>query len=164
MRLVTISATAVSMLALAAASIAELPTKLIYNGSASARIGFYWIDDAPVGRGDFVLMIVPDRVRNLVETRRYVPPGMPLIKRIVAVGSDEICRRKREILLDGVTVAVARNEDRLGRTMPAWQGCRVLREDQIFVLQAHPDSFDGRYFGPVDRSLVIGRAIWLRFP
>ena len=164
MRIVALSAITIPVLALAAASIAELPTKLVYNGSASVRIGFYWIDEAPVGRGDFVLMDVPERVRSLVETRRYVPPGVPLIKRIVAVGGDEICRRKREILLDGVTVAVARNEDRSGRPLPAWQGCRVLREDQIFVLQPHPDSFDGRYFGPVDRSLVIGRATWLRLP
>jgi conjugative transfer signal peptidase TraF len=155
---------AIPVLALAAASIAELPTKLVYNGSASARIGFYWIDDAPVGRGDFVLMDVPDRVRNLVETRRYLPPGVPLIKRIVAADGDEICRRNREVLLGGVTVAVARNEDRLGRPLPAWQGCRVICDDEIFVLQAHPDSFDGRYFGPVDRSLVIGRASWLRLP
>lgn len=164
MRIVALSAMAIPVLALAAASVAELPTKLVYNGSASARIGFYWIDNVPVGRGDFVLMDVPDRVRNLVETRRYLPPGMPLIKRIVAVGGDEICRRKRQILLDGVTVAVARNEDRLGRPLPAWQGCKVLREDQIFVLQLHRDSFDGRYFGPADRSLIIGRAIWLRLP
>ncbi|WP_421950814.1 S26 family signal peptidase [Pelagibacterium sp.] len=159
-----LSAMAIPVLALAAANIAELPTKLVYNGSASARIGFYWIDDTPVGRGDLVLMQVPERVRSLLKTRRYLPPGMPLIKRIVAIGGDEICRRKREILLDGVTVAVARNADRLGRSLPDWQGCRVLRNDQIFVLQAHPDSFDGRYFGPVDRSLVIGRAIWVRFP
>ncbi|MDZ5696732.1 S26 family signal peptidase [Chelativorans sp. M5D2P16] len=154
----------VSVLVLVAASIAELPTKLVYNGSTSARIGFYWIDNAPVGRGDLVLMEVPERVRNLVETRRYLLLGVPLIKRIVAVGGDKICRRKREILLDVVTVAVARNEDRLGRPMPSWHGCRVLREDQIFVLQAHPDSLDGRYFGPVDRSLVIGRATRLRVP
>ena len=165
MRIVALSAMTVSVFALAATSVAELPKKLVYNGSASAPIGFYWIDDAPAELGDFVLLDVPERVQDLIETRRYLPPGMPLIKRIVAVeGDDEICRQKREILLDGVTVAVARNEDRLGRPMPAWQGCRVLREDQIFVLQPHPDSFDGRYFGPVDRSLVIGRATRLRFP
>jgi len=31
-------------------------------------------------------------------------------------------------------------------------------------LQDHPQSFDGRYFGPVDRRLVIGRATMLRLP
>ncbi|CAN0597380.1 unnamed protein product, partial [Laminaria digitata] len=29
--------------------------------------------------------------------------------------------------------------------------------------QDHPKSFDGRYFGPIDRRLIIGRARLLRF-
>ena len=35
--------------------------------------------------------------------------------------------------------------------MPDWHGCHILTEQTVFLLQDHPQSFDGRYFGPVDR-------------
>ena len=162
-RIVVIFA-AVPVLALAVASAVSLPTKLIYNGSPSAPVGFYWIDDHRAERGDYVLVRVPDRVRNLVEERRYLPPDTPLIKHIAGADGDRVCRRDREIVIDGVTVTVARYEDGLGRDMPVWTGCHILRERRVFLLQQHPQSFDSRYFGPVDRSLIIGRATYLRPP
>jgi len=152
------------VLALAVASSVGLPKKLIYNASASAPIGFYWIDLKYVSRDDYVFVRLPERVRKLVEERRYLPPDVPLIKRVVGVAGDKICRRGQEILIDGTTIAVARRSDGLGRELPEWQGCYILSEDQIFLLQDHPQSFDGRYFGPVDRTLIIGRATRLRFP
>jgi len=164
MRRLLFLGTAIPVLALAVASFVSLPKKLIYNASESAPIGFYWIDNERVSRGDYVLVRVPKRVRKLLETRRYLPPDVPLIKRVVGVAGDKICRRGQEILIDGVSIAMAQRSDRLGRELPEWQGCYTLSNDQIFLLQDHPQSFDGRYFGPVKRSLVIGRAIKLRFP
>lgn len=162
-RLVPIVA-AIPVLALAIASAVSLPTKLIYNGSPSAPVGFYWIDDHRAERRDFVLVRVPDRVQNLVEERRYLPPDVPLIKRVAGADGDVVCRRDREIIIDGVTVTVARYEDALGRDMPVWTGCHVLGDRRVFLLQQHSQSFDSRYFGPVDRSLIIGRATYLRPP
>lgn len=164
MRRVTTMATALSVLALAVSSLASLPTKLIYNASESAPIGFYWIDDRPAERGDYVLVRVPDRVRTLVVERGYLPPDIPLIKRVAGAGGHVVCRRNRVILIDGVTVAVAQIRDGLDREMPVWRGCHVLQERRVFLLQDHPESFDSRYFGPVDRRLIIGRATRLRLP
>jgi type IV secretory pathway protease TraF len=43
--------------------------------------------------------------------------------------------------------------------MPWWTGCRILNRDDVFLLNPDvPLSFDGRYFGVVDRSLIIGKA------
>jgi hypothetical protein len=42
--------------------------------------------------------------------------------------------------------------------MPAWQACRRLVGDELFLLSANPESFDRRYFGPVSVDAVIGRA------
>lgn len=164
MRRATLIATGLPVFALAIASVESLPIKLIYNASESAPIGLYWIDDQPAERGDYVLVRVPDRVRNLVVERGYLPPDIPLIKRVVGADGDVLCRRNREILIDGVTVAVAQISDGLGREMPVWSGCHVLHERRVFLLQDHPNSFDSRYFGPVDRRLIIGRATPLRLP
>ncbi len=164
MRRLSLLGTAISVLALAIASVISLPKKLVYNASASAPIGFYWIDQERVSQGDYVFVRLPKRIRKLVEERRYLPPDVPLIKRVVGITSDKICRRGQEILIDGVTVAVAQRRDSLGRELPEWQGCHVLTKDNVFLLQDNPQSFDSRYFGPVDRRLIIGRATRLRFP
>jgi len=164
MRSLLLVGTTIPMLALAAASFLSLPKKLIYNASESAPGSFYWVDGNPIGRGDYVLVRVPERVRDLIHARGYLPPDVPLIKRVVSIEGDEICRRGQEILMNGVTIAIAQLADGLGRPMPDWQGCHTLTEDGVFLLQEHPLSFDGRYFGPVDCKLIIGRATRLRFP
>jgi conjugative transfer signal peptidase TraF len=152
------------VLALAVASSNSLPKKLIYNASASAPIGFYWIDQERISRGDYVFVRLPERARKLVEQRRYLPPNIPLIKHVVGIDGDTICRRGQEILINGIPVALAQRSDSLGRELPKWQGCHILTKDKIFLLQDHPLSFDSRYFGPVDSRLIIGRATRLRFP
>ena len=164
MRRLTLIATGLPVLALVVTSLASLPTKLIYNSSESAPIGLYWIDDRPAERGDYVLVQVPDSMRNLVVERGYLPPDVPLIKRIAGANGDVVCRRNREIQIDDVTVAVAQIRDGSGREMPVWRGCYVLHGRRVLLLLDHPDSFDSRYFGPVDRRMIIGRATRLRLP
>lgn len=164
MKRATLLMTAVPVLVLGLASVVSLPKKLIYNASESAPVGFYWRDDRPVERGDFVLVHVPERVRSLVAGRGYLPPDIPLIKRVAAASGDEICRRSHEILINGESVAIAHDVDGSGRSMPVWRGCHTLYERHIFLLQDHPQSFDGRYFGPVDRRLIIGRLTRLHLP
>ena len=156
--------TAIPVLALAVASTISLPKKLIYNASASAPVGFYWIADRPIEQGDYVFVRLPERVRKIVEKRRYLPPNIPLIKHGVGVAGDKICRFGQDILINGIIVAVAQRSDGLSRELPNWQGCHILTKDNVFLLQDHPLSFDSRYFGPVDRRLIIGRATRLRLP
>ena len=164
MRRVVFLAAALPVLALGIASMVSLPKKLLYNGSASAPVGFYWLDDRPFQRGDFVALHVSERIRELVEDRGYLPPDVALIKRVAGGPGDEICRIGPEVRINGVTIAMAQIADGSGREMPVWSGCHVLHGRRVFLLQDHPDSFDSRYFGPVDRRLIIGRATRLRLP
>ncbi len=154
----------IPIIALGLASVTSLPTKLIYNASASAPFGFYWIDHEAISRGGYVYVRVPERVRNLIIQRGYLPPDVPLLKRVAGLNGDRICRQDDEISVNGLVVAIAKRRDGQGREMPDWHGCHILTEQTVFLLQDHPQSFDGRYFGPVDRRLIIGRATRLRFP
>jgi type IV secretory pathway protease TraF len=48
--------------------------------------------------------------------------------------------------------------------LPVWQGCHTVQSDEVFLMNVGvPDSFDGRYFGPVPDSTIIGGAtpLWL---
>lgn len=164
MRRIWLLVTVIPVIALGLASVVSLSTKLIYNASKSAPIGLYWLDNRAVERGDYVLVSVPERVRNLVIERGYLPPDVPLLKRVVGLNGDRICRQFEKISVNGAVVATARRRDGEGREMPDWHGCHILTEQTVFLLQEHPQSFDGRYFGPVGRGLIIGRATRLRFP
>ncbi len=155
---------AISVLALAAASTFDLPKKLVFNATNSAPVGFYWLDKRRVRTGDYVFAHVPVRVRTLVESRRYLPRDVPLIKRVGGGYGDRICRIGQDVLINGVRAAVALRYDGQGRKMPQWYGCYVLTEGHIFLLQDHPRSFDSRYFGPVGPDIIIGRAVRMRFP
>ena len=157
-------ATAVPALALAVASVVGLPKKLIYNASESAPVGFYWIDQQPILRGDYVYVRVPQRGRSLIVERGYLPPDVPLVKRIAGLHGDRVCRVGVEVSVNGTVLAAAKRRDGLGRRMPDWHGCHIVTGQAVFLLQDHPDSFDSRYFGPVDRRLIIGRATRLSLP
>ena len=138
---------------------------LIYNASASAPIGFYHVLPAePIRRGDLVLARTPDSVRRLAAERDYLPATVPLVKRVAALDGDTVCAIHHAITIDGRHVANQLAVDRLGRPLPVWTGCRTLGPGDIFLLmQSVPDSFDGRYFGPIRTTAVIGRlvSLWL---
>ena len=138
---------------------------LVWNVSASAPVGLYSL--FPGGypaTGDRVFARVPARWRELAARRRYIPVNVPLVKRVAAEPGDTVCALDEDIFINARRIAVRRRRDTLGRALPWWSGCIVLRNGALFLLTANPSSFDGRYFGPTQRGDVIGRArlLWRR--
>ena len=101
---------------------------------------------------------------QLAAQRHYLPANVPLLKRVAAMGGDEVCALGQEIFVNGRWIGERRGFDRQGRPLPWWSGCERLRGGRLFLLMNVPDSFDGRYFGPVDDTAIIGKAtpLWLR--
>lgn len=140
--------------------IVNLPVKLIYNASASAPIGFYRVTPASsLKRGAFAVVPTPPSFRMMAAKRHYLPFNVPLIKRIIALSGDEVCRHGKVILVNQKLVATALTKDSQGRVLPVWQGCIILDDNQFFALMDRPDSFDGRYFGPLNTADIIGIAV-----
>lgn len=139
--------------------------RLIWNASASAPIGLWRVDPhARFRTGDMVLVRTPESVRRLAAARHYLPANVPLLKRIAARDGDDVCALGDAIFVNGTWVANRRIADKRGRPLPWWSGCELLRGGRVLLLMDAPDSFDGRYFGPVDEASVIGKAVplWLR--
>lgn len=138
----------------------RMPTRLIWNASASVPIGMYAVSPvAPLRIGDLVSVAAPPELERLLVERRYLGTGVPMLKHVAALGGDTVCRRGKMVSIDGVTIAKALRNDRLGRSLPIWRGCILLARDQVFLLNsAESSSFDGRYFGPLPIGTITGRA------
>ncbi|HEX4294532.1 MAG TPA: S26 family signal peptidase [Rhizomicrobium sp.] len=154
-------ALALAAVALAAFTAAmKMPTTLIWNASGSVPIGLYVV--RPVGGlhlGELVVVTPPGPLARFLAERGYLPMGVPLLKHIVALPGQTVCRAGPTITVDGAAMGVALMRDRRGRSLPAWQGCRVLADGDVLLMnRLSEDSFDGRYFGPLPAASITGRA------
>lgn len=164
MRLRTILvAGAVSAAALLSAAL-PVSRVLIWNTTASVPTGLYHMrGTASLQVGERVAIDPPPRLRRYLAARGYLPTGVPLLKEVAALAGDTVCRTGLLITINGKPAGAARAHDRQERPLPEWQGCHRIAVDELFVMNPRATgSFDGRYFGPVKRAQLIGRAspVW----
>jgi conjugative transfer signal peptidase TraF len=159
----TLAVTALALLTIGATSAVDAPTKLIWNATASTPVGLYTVEPADtLDVPELVAVMPPEPLERFMVERGYVGRGVPLLKRVLGVAGQRVCRLRSTITVDGIEMGEALAHDRLGRDLPVWQGCRVIGDDEIFLMNWEVrDSLDGRYFGPIPASSVIGRAIAL---
>lgn len=146
---------------LVATAVADLPTRLVWNVTASAPIGFYTVENADALEvPELVALMPPEPLEQFMVERGYIGRGVPLLKRVLGLPGQRVCRSGATITVDGVEMGDALERDRMGRDLPVWQGCRIIRDGELFLMNWEvQDSLDGRYFGPVPASSVIGRAL-----
>ena len=137
---------------------------LIWNASASTAIGLYGVH--PAGKlhvGDLVVVAPPEPLAAFLAQRRYLPVGVPLLKHVSALQGQTVCRTDRAITIDGFVEGLALEDDRRGRPLPVWRGCRVVAAGEVFLMNRRPDSLDSRYFGPLPITSIVGRAepLWI---
>ena len=108
--------------------------------------------------------LAPEGARHLAARRGYLPSGVPLVKRVAATQGSQVCASRARILVDGRVAARREKRDSKGRLMPWWRGCRRLQPGEVLLLNRAAASFDSRYFGPVERAAILGKAvlIWPR--
>jgi conjugative transfer signal peptidase TraF len=148
--------------ALAALTIAPKPVpRLVWNASESVPTGLYAVQ--PARRlivTDLVVAFPPEPLATFLADGGYLPRGVPLIKRVLALPEQMVCRNDFAITVDGIEMGAARERDRRGRPLPVWQGCRVVRNGEVFLMNwDEPASLDSRYFGPLPLAVVVGRAV-----
>ena len=160
-RLGLVTATALAAISVGYPGLAPIPTKLIWNASASAPIGRYTV--APADRvevPELVAVDPPGVLAAFLDARGYVPEGVPLMKRVLAVAGQTVCRTGLVVTIDGIEVGVALERDHSGRDLPVWQGCERGPAGAVFLMNWQVrDSLDGRYFGLTPTRQIIGRAV-----
>jgi conjugative transfer signal peptidase TraF len=133
----------------------------IWNASNSVPIGLYRIQPATkMAVTELVAVRPPDLLAAFLDLNGYLPIGVPMLKRVLALPGQTVCRNGLTIAVDGVEVGSAHERDGRGRPLPSWHGCRVIADGDVFVMNwQSEDSLDGRYFGPLPASAVIGKAV-----
>ncbi|WP_422035549.1 S26 family signal peptidase [Reyranella sp.] len=153
----------VGILALSAGK-AALPL-FIWNASASVPVGLYRLQAIDkLYAAELVVVVPPEPLATFLAQGGYLPRSVPMLKRVLALPGQAVCRRGLTILIDGTAMGLARERDGRARSLPTWQGCHVIAADELFLMNRQSaDSLDGRYFGPIPASAVIARAdpIWI---
>ena len=140
--------------------VVDLPTQLIWNATASAPIGFYTVEaGGSLQIPELVALTPPEPLERFMVERGYIGRDVPLMKRVMGLAGQRVCRIGNAITVDAIPLGRALDRDRRGRPLPVWQGCRRLADGQIFLMNPDvSDSLDGRYFGPIPARGVIGKA------
>jgi conjugative transfer signal peptidase TraF len=137
---------------------------LLWNASASVPVGLYRLQSIDkLYAADLVVVVPPEPLASFLIEGNYLSRGVPMLKRVLALPGQTVCRQGLTILIDSISMGMARERDGRGRLLPAWQGCRAIAADQIFLMNwQSADSLDGRYFGPIPASAAVARAhpIW----
>ncbi len=135
--------------------------RLIWNATASTPTGLYALQ--PIGRlhvRELVAVRPPAPIARYLADGGFLPKGVPLLKHVMAVVGQTVCRAGNAITIDRIEVGLAHDRDHLGRPLPRWSGCHTLTLGEIFLMNATvPDSLDGRYFGPFPITSIIARAV-----
>jgi conjugative transfer signal peptidase TraF len=139
----------------------DRPPWLVWNASASEPIGLYAVDTIiDVHTGDLVVVRPPEPLARFLADRGYLPRGLPLLKHVAALAGQSVCRIGGSVTVDTIEMGEARDRDSRNRALPVWQGCRVIGQDEVFLMNPRAaDSLDGRYFGPLPAASIVGRAI-----
>ena len=152
--------TILSVLALCIGIVGKWPVKLIYNPTESAPKGFYLIVNSAIQKGDYVLADIPEMARKLAARRQYLPRKVPILKPVLAMSGEHICVKNHQLFINGKHMARLLEKDSRGRILESWRGCRSLAEGEFFLLSTYsPVSYDSRYFGPVTRKMITGKAV-----
>ena len=149
-----------SVAALALASGASRTPLYLWNASASVPLGLYGLHSTNTRYvGELVAVVPPEPLVTFLADGSYLPRGVPMLKHVLALPGQTVCRNGPTIFVDDIAMGNARERDGRGRLLPAWQGCRLIGAGELFLMNwRSADSLDGRYFGPIPSSAVTARA------
>ena len=139
--------------------------KFLYNPSESAPIGWYLVDQtADINTGDMVAAWLPHEAETLASDRHYLPSNTPVIKSVWAGPGTKYCIEEGWFKTDGRPPLRILSLDSQGRALPvSSETCRRVSAGKYLLASELVDnSFDSRYFGEVDGSLVLGRVRHIR--
>jgi conjugative transfer signal peptidase TraF len=160
-RLTTLTTMLGSAAALITPIVLEITPIYVWNASGSVPIGLYRLQPADnLFVTELVAVQPPEPLATFLDLNGYLPAGVPMLKRVMAIPGQTVCRSGLTVSVEAIEMGAAQDRDSRDRPLPNWQGCHVVSEGELFVMNwQSAASLDGRYFGFLPASSVIGRAL-----
>ena len=138
------------------------------NTTKSIPVGLYWMSTMPIEKiekGAYVIFCPPQKnVFDEAKTRDYIgagtcPGGYGLMmKRVLAVQDDVVSVSDTGVYVNGKLLphSTPIKTDTIGRPLPCYRLDRyALNHTELLLMSdVSATSFDGRYFGPINRSHI----------
>lgn len=138
------------------------------NTTKSIPIGLYWTSTMPIEKikmGAYVIFCPPQRcVFDEAKTRDYIgagpcPGGYGLMmKRILAAQDDVVSVNDTGVYVNGKLLphSTPIKADTIGRPLPKYRidPYALSKTELLLMSDVSATSFDGRYFGPIDRAQI----------
>ncbi|MEX3547658.1 MAG: conjugative transfer signal peptidase TraF [Burkholderia sp.] len=135
------------------------------NTTKSIPIGLYWTSSVPVEKGAYVLFCPPQvGVFESAKGRGYIGAGFCpggygyMMKRVLAAKDDVVTIADEGVRVNGALLPLSApiKADKAGRPLPRYQANSFTLGNSEVLLMSNVSatSFDGRYFGPVNRSQI----------
>jgi len=143
------------------ASLSAADINLLRNVTPSLPLGFY-VETKSITwkKGEIVSLNLPNQIINSLAKFDWYKRGDPLLKVIEGEVGDRVCHAKGSLRINGKPIVTIRSKDSQGLTLPRRLGCYKIKRDEFFPLnKKYRRSFDGRYFGPLKKTMAIGRVV-----
>ena len=137
----------------------------VINFTESVPAGVYRILDASeIRRGMYVAFKPPAAALTTAEGRPWFRKDKYFVKQVIGLSGDEIYIKSGKLSVNNDEIAQVLDADRQGVAFAVTEGCYHLSDNQIFVMGLKSTySFDSRYFGPIDTSIVQKVSFLLSF-
>ena len=137
-----------------------------YTNSVAGKI---WLERAPheLARNDYIFLCIDDQ-QIIAEIKHYLIDGecggyVGMLKKIVGVEGDVAQFTTDGIIINGEKIANSTpvTPDKLVYALAPYAGRMVIAANQYVVVGETATSLDSRYYGPIDRKWITGKAIKL---
>lgn len=153
-----VGAAALALALILALALPRAQDLILYNHTPSVPVGFYVRIEAAPARGAFVTVRALAVAPEAALARGFDGPRNRFLKRVAAEAGDRVCAEGDTLRINDGPPLPRRAHDSQGAPLAAWRGCRVLGADEVLLLGDSDESFDGRYWGPVDGDAIEG--VW----
>ena len=129
-------------------------------------MGVYWTSGQPVEKGAYVLFCPPSGgVFAAAKERDYIAAGFCpggtgyMMKQVLAATDDAVSIGDDGVRVNGELLPFSQplTADKAGRPLPRYPATSFTlgKSELLLMSDGSGTSFDGRYFGPVNRAQVV---------
>lgn len=133
---------------------------VFFNFTRSAPVGVYFSAfDQNLSAGDYVVSYPPETAKPYLYGRHWTVAPF-LLKRVAALPGDRYERRMPWLIVGDQAAYIFRSDpDGLPLPVPP-DGVFIVPDGEVLLVSwGEPKSFDSRYFGPVDQSLIVRKVV-----